>query len=386
MGEVRSAETSPQRMTRDRGRVDTSADGVPEIERRLLAADSFVLGRVAVGVTGRLHLSPRRGWGSVVVVLLGAGIRLGLPVTAALAFGQLAESPVPRWALIAVILGTLDAVGMYRHREANPAVRYFSALLGTLRRDEDVADLVGFTRRWYRLRYAAGFALVVALSVVLAGALTSPSRLADLPVGSILLLAMLAYEVGEIAFFTVGFMTPFLAREARYAHDLFWLNPVQSMPIRRELHAWAAGVGFVGIGVTVYVVLAVVLVSPGSPLMLPVVAAFTVVGYVGTAIALVSLRRSIATIAGRIRDENVEALERQIGAYRGRLDSLAPHESEELERLTRLYETVLAAPTSPRLSETLGHAARAMLAPTLTFLIAVSSEVYAERLFDRLLP
>jgi hypothetical protein len=386
VGEVRSAETSPQRLTRDGGRLGAPADGLPEIERRLLAADSFVLGRVAVGVTGRLHLNPRQGWGVVVVVLLGAGIRLGLPVTAALAFGQLAESPVTRWALIAVILGALDAVGMYRHREANPAVRYFSALLGTIGRHEDVADLVAFTRRWYRLPYAAGFALVVALLVLLASALTSPAGLADLPVGSLLLLTMLAYEVGEIAFFTVGFMTPFLAREARYAHDLFWLNPVQSTPIRHELHAWAAGVGFVGIGVTVYVVLAVVLVSPGSPLMLPVVAAFTVVGYVGTAIALVSLRRSIATIAGRIRDESIEVLERQIAAYRGRLDSLGPHESEELERLTGLYETVLAAPTSPRLSETLGHAARAMLAPTRTFLIAVSSEVYAERLFERLLP
>lgn len=386
--EVRTAETSPPRWTaHEGGRSPAFTADVHAIEGRLLSlSDVFVMARLATLASRRRPVDLRTGWGPVVVGVAGALLRVGMPVIAALAFGQLGESPVLRWALVAALLGALDATGTHRHRQSNPALQDFSALLWTMTRDEDAHDLLTFTRRWYRLRVSATFAATVALLVTLSCALTAPAALSALPVGSVVLLAMLAYEVGEIAFFMVGFMTPFLAREAQFDHRLFWLNPVESTPIRRVLRGWAAGVGFLGITITGYIVLAVVLVSPGSPLLLPVVAAFTVAGYFGTLIALVGLRRSIRTIAGRIRDESTETLQRHIDAYRGRLDSLAPHESEELERLVAMYQTVRAAPTTPRISETLGHAARAMLVPTLTFALAVSSEVYAERLLDQLLP
>ena len=391
MKEVRTAETSPsgslQRDAHEGGLSEALTADVREIEGRLVSvSDVFLMVRLASLASRRLSVDLYAGWGPVLVGVSGALARFGLPLVAALAFGQLGESPLLRWALIAAVLGALDATGMHRHRKSNPALQDFTALLWTLTEDGDAHDLVTFTRRWYRLRVSGTFATGIALFVIVACALAAPAAFPALPVGSIVLLAVLAYEVGEIAFFAVGFMTPFLAREARFNHRLFWLNPVESTPIRRVLHGWAAGIGFMGIGLTGYVVLAVLLVSPGSALLLPVVAAFTVAGYVATLIALVGLRRSIRTIAARIRDESIETLQRRIDAYRGRLDSLAPHESEELERLVTMYQTVRAAPTTPRPSETLGHAARAMLVPTLTFVLAVSSEVYAERLLDQILP
>jgi hypothetical protein len=43
-------------------------------------------------------------------------------------------------------------------------------------------------------------------------------------------------------------------------------------------------------------------------------------------------------------------------------------------------------PTSLSSSETLGHAGKALIVPTVGLLLAVMSEVYAERLLDQLLP
>lgn len=388
MKEVRTAVTSTPQLDADEGgRSEAFTADVREIEQRLVSvSDVFVMARLTSLASRRLPIDRDVGRGLVFVGIAGALIRLGLPLLAALAFGQLGESPVLRWALIAAILGTLDAGSAHRHRASNPAFHDFAALLRTIAHDDDTHDLVLFTRRWYRLRISAAFAASVALFVVLGCAIAAPVAFSALPFGSIVLLAMLAYEVGETAFFTVGFMTPFLAHEARFDHGLFWLNPVASTPVRRVLDAWARMVGLMGIGSTGYLVLAIFLVSPGSPLLLPVVAAFTIAGYVATIVALIWLRRSISTIAGRILDQGVETLERRISAYAARLDSLVPDESEELARLVLMYQTVRAAPTTPQAWETLGHAARGLLVPTLTFLVAVFSEVYAERLLDRLLP
>lgn len=387
MKDVRTADTSPPQDAHEGGRREAFTADVREIERRLVSvSDVFVMARLASLASRRLAINLDVGRGLVLVGVAGALIRLGLPVLAALAFGQLGESPVLRWALIAAILGTLDAGSTQRHRASNPAFHDFSALLRTIRHDDDRHELVMFTRRWYRLRVSAAFAAGVALCVLQACALAAPVAFSALPVGSVVLLGVLVYEVGETAFFTVGFMTPFLAREARFDHRLFWLNPVASTPVRRVLSAWARMVGLMGIGSTGYLVLAIFLVSPGSPLLLPVVAAFTLAGYVATIVALVGLRRSISAITGWILDQGTETLERRISAYEARLDSLAPHESEELARLVLMYKAVRAAPTTPHAWETLGHAARALLVPTLTFVLAVSSEVYAEHLLDRLLP
>lgn len=391
MEEVRTAETSPPSAAGPDAYSPVPSEAftaeVRGIERRLISmSEVYLMGRLATVASRRLGLDLTTGWGPVLAGAAGAALRLALPIVAALAFGQLGESPVLRWAVVAVVLGSLDAVGIHRHRQSNPAVQGFTALLWTITREEDVRDLHDFTRRRYRFGVSAGFAAGVALFVVLACALTAPTALTALPVGSIVLLSVLAYEIGEIAFFTVGFMTPLLLREARFDHELFWLDPLGSKPVRRVLQAWAGSVGFVGVGLTGYLLLAVVLVTPGSPLLLPVVAAFTIAGYVAMLIVLVGLRRSISTIAARVRDESTETLQHRIAAYRGRLDSLAPHEAEELDRLMRMYETVRSASTTPSTSATLGHAARAMLVPTLTFLLAVSSEVFAERLLDQFLP
>ena len=201
-----------------------------------------------------------------------------------------------------------------------------------------------------------------------------------------MLLGILAFERGEFAFTMVLLMPPLLARLGRCDHHLFWLSPVDSDPIRRMPAAVGRNMNYVGLLNTQYLAFAVVLVSFDSALVLPVVAVFTSTGYVTIAVVVLSVRRAVRTISTRIRDSDLAALEGRIDGFGTRLGSLTPAENDELRHLIETYRTVRDAPTVPGASETFGHAAKALVISTIGLLIAVLSEVYAERLLNQLVP
>jgi hypothetical protein len=216
--------------------------------------------------------------------------------------------------------------------------------------------------------------------------LVAPSAFAELPTGSVVLLGILAYELGEFVSLYIGFLPAFLAQLARSEHRLFWLNPLESDPVRRTLHSAGVNYSLVGLAVTQYVVLSVILVSLDSALLVPVAGTFTVIGYVAVGVAVVRTRSAVRTVATRVRDRHLSVLEDRIDGFGSRLGSLTPAENDELRHLVETYRSVRDVPTSPSTSETFGHAAKALLIPTLGFLLAIMSEVYAERLLDQLLP
>jgi hypothetical protein len=202
----------------------------------------------------------------------------------------------------------------------------------------------------------------------------------------VVLLGILAYEVGEFVFFGPGFMVPFLLREGRYDHRLPWLYPADAEPVRRTVHAWAGWVFVGGIAITVYVVFAALLVLPSWQVATAAVALFTVVGYLSTFASYFAVRSCVRSIAGRIRDRHLQQLRHRVEAIEPRLDRLSGAEAEELQYLVGVYAMVRDMPATPSTFETLGHAAKALVIPTLAFFLAVLSEVYAERLLDQVLP
>lgn len=123
-----------------------------------------------------------------------------------------------------------------------------------------------------------------------------------------------------------------------------------------------------------------------SPLVLPVVATFTAVGYLAVGTALVSIRRIVRALTRGVRDRHLAVLQDRIEGYGRRLGALSPAENDELRHLVETYRSVREMTNSPSTSETFGHAAKALFIPTLGLLIAVLTEVHAERLLDQFLP
>ncbi len=321
-------------------------------------------------------------------VLGGVGealVRFLVPLLAGLFAGDLGQSPVGTWVLITGLLGTVH-VATNLHSQNTELQSGLFALVDTLEHERDAHDLLAFTRRRWRIGITAVFGAGVSVTslVVIAG--TAPAAFGALPVGSVALLGILAFGLGDIAYLYLSFMPGFLARVGRAEHRLFWLSPLDSEPVRRTLQASGSAVGVVGLAVTLYIVLSALAVGLDSPLVLPVVATFTAVGYLAVGTALVSIRRNVRALTRGVRDRHLAVLQDRIEGYGHRLGALSPAENDELRHLVETYRSVRDAPTKPSASESFGQAARALLIPTLGFFLAVLSEVYAERLLDQVLP
>ena len=369
-------------------RSDAREVALAEIQARLTSlSGAYVSGRVAVLLARHLGLDLQRPRGALAVGLATGAIRFLAPVAVTLALaGWDSAVPVWRWALFAGVAGGLDGMGTRRHREGGARIHDYTSLLSTIERESDARELLAFVRRWCRFRVSAPMAATVAAVVLVGCAAGAPAEFAALPVGSVVLLGILAYEVGEFVFFGPGLMVPFLLKEGHYEHRLPWLYPADAEPVRRTVHAWAGWVFLGGIVITVYVAFAALLVLPSWPVATAAVALFTVVGYLSTFASYFAVRSCVRSIASRIRDRHLQQLRDRVDVSEPALGRLSGAEAEELQHLVGIYAMVRDMPTTPSTSETLGHAAKALVIPTLAFFLAVLSEVYVERLLDQVLP
>ena len=365
---------------------------VEEIRRRLWSSDINPLAALAGLARRRLGLPPRRYTTWMLAGFFGIGTRLALALLATAIAGRSLAIPSGRWAVILLFSGLLDATAVSRtplpdmpvSAPARRGMDDWTALLPTIEQESDLQDLAAFARRWVRPPVATTVGVAVASVVLAACWLLAPDGFRELPAGSIVLLILLLADFGTT---TVNpFNSAVFTREARYDHRLFWPSPADSPQVQRATRTTAV-FGFVtGLWVTIYLVLAVVLVSRGSPLVLPLSGAFIVIGYLWAFASAASLRSAVQRIVQRSRNRWLERLRRRIEAFEPRFDDLSAEESEQVHRLIDLHNMIRDAPTTPTTTHTLIRSAAGLIVPTIVFVITVFGEVSAERFLDAILP
>lgn len=391
-------------MTSIASRSVTAREGPPRGEafevhareiRRHLGSDIFLATRLEWLMLRLLGLDRSISIAPIVGGLAGMSIRLLIPLAVTAATGQWTGIFWEAWLLIALLLGIADAWSLRRHvlragADSGPMngrgrmLQELTGLVPRLEHPTDLRQLAGFVRRWYNIRASAGIATGVALTMLVACVAVTPSGMSGLPAGSVALLALLLYEFGELAFQTL-FSIPFMAREARYDHDLFWPSPVDSIEVRGEMRAWATMQFMVGVGVTLSLVLAVLLVGLDSPLVTPLAAGFIGWGYATTIGSMVGVRVSVGRIVATARERNLAALQSRIDDFGPPFAERSPAAAARVEHLVALHRAIREAPTSPSASRTLLHTMVALVIPTAMFIVSVFGEVMAERLFESVL-
>jgi hypothetical protein len=365
---------------------------VEDIRKQLGSDILFLFPRLEDQIRRRLGVAPLSAEAAALAGLTGLGIRLGLALFATALVGQWAATPWGPWAVILVAYVLYDATQPLRTPPpdvpSGPRIRRmvedWTALLPTIVRKSDLRDLADFTRRWNRLPVAAAIGVTVATIMLGACWLFTPTAMSELPAGSIVLLAILLYDFGAVAVNPIDGAV--MAREARYDHHLFWPSPVDSPEVQKAMRM-VTFFGFAtGMWMTIYLVLAVVLVSWNSPLVLPLAVGFIVLGYLTTIGKTLALRASIQKIVERIRDQRLHGLQNRIDAFGPRYTDLSPQESEQLRDLLTLHDKIRDAPTTPTTTHTVMHALVGLIIPTVLFVVAVFGEVYAERILDAILP
>ncbi|MEN8235802.1 MAG: hypothetical protein ABFR89_12880 [Actinomycetota bacterium] len=215
----------------------------------------------------------------------------------------------------------------------------------------------------------------------------APDAVGELPVGSIVLLAWLLFDFGATAIhFGVVLSWAVLARESRYDHRLFWPSPADSPEVKKAMRQVTTQGSATGFWITVFLVLTVVLVAWDSPLVFPLGAGFIVIGYFVLFGAALSNRSSVQRIVQGFREQRLEKLRERIDDFEPNYTDLSPQEAQELRDLLFLHDKIRDAPAAPTNTRTVMHTAVGLIIPTILFLATVFGEVYAERIFDTILP
>ncbi|HSL26073.1 MAG TPA: hypothetical protein VLA54_07290 [Acidimicrobiia bacterium] len=367
---------------------------VEDIRRRYGSDIPFPIRHLEDLIRRRLGVAPLSGAAAALAGLLGIGIRLGVALLATVLVGDWAGIPWGRWMPILVFYCLLDATARLTMPPLDVpasavnkrAVDDYMALLPTIVRESDLQDLDEFTRRRYRPSTTAVVGVAVAAIMLLACWWFSPTALGELPPGSIVLLGFVLYDFGAVIIGSGFFEWLFKAREARYDHHLFWPSPVDSPEVQKALGMTTVFGITTGFWITIYLVLALVLVGWGSPLVPPIAVGFIVLGYLTTIGQALGVRANIKKIVQRERDRRLRGLQHRIDAFGPRYTHLSLRESEQLGHLIDLHDRIRDAPTTPTTTRTVMHAAVALIIPTIMFVVTVFGEVYAERVLDAILP
>ncbi|HEX6302462.1 MAG TPA: hypothetical protein VF148_18585 [Acidimicrobiia bacterium] len=367
---------------------------VDDIRRRYGSDIPIPFSRTEDLIRRRLGLAPLTVGAAVLSGLVGVGIRLAVALLATALIGEWAGIPWGRWVPILVFLGLYDATQPMRMPpldippgpRVERVMKDYMALLPTIVHESDLEDLADFSRRWYRLSASAAMGVAVAAIMLLTFWWYTPTALAELPAGSIVLLGFVLYDFGAVAIGSGLLEWAFRARQARYDHHLFWPSPADSPEVQKEMRT-VTSLGFAtGMWITLYAVLALVLVGWDSPLVLPVAAGFIVIGYLTTIGEALGTRASIQKIVKRVRDQRLQGLQDRIDGFGPSYTDLSPLESEQLRGLMDLHDRIRDAPTTPTTTRTVMHTALGLMIPTIMFVVTVFGEVYAERFLNAILP
>jgi hypothetical protein len=368
---------------------------VEKLRREYFGTGGVFLPGLQKRIRRRLRLAPMGPGATLVAGLTGSGIRLLVALFVTALFGQWAEIPWGRWAIILAACFASEADNAWTDLplDVEPPKRYrrfmedWTALLPTIVREADVRDLANFTRRWLRLPVMVAAGSAVAAMMLLACGLFTPDALGELPAGSIVLLAWLLVDfgIGPIYWGNL-FNRAFTAREARYDHHLFWPSPADSPEVHKVMRKTTVQGFAAGMYTTFFLVLTVVLVGWDSSLVPPLAVGFVVIGYLTTIGLAVGNRASVRKIIERSRQQRLALFRSRIDAFEPRMVDLSPGESEQLRTLLFLHDKIRDAPTSTTTAQTALRTAAGLLIPTIAFVITVFGEVSAERLLDAILP
>jgi hypothetical protein len=366
--------------------------GVAEIRRRYGSDTVQLFPRLESRIGRRLGLAPLGAGAAVLAGLAGVVIRLSVALLVTVLAGQWAGISWGRWAVLLTALGLMDAwrtqiappLDVEPRPDARRIVEGWTALLPTIARASDVEDLAAFTRRWLRLSVAVVTGVALTALILLGCWQVAPTGMTELHPGSLALLAFLLYEFGTMVFGQL-FWWALIRRESGYDHDLFGLSPADSPEVRTARQQMPRQSFEFGGTFTLMLVLAWVLTSWDSPLVLPLGAAFLLIGYLTIIGAALGDRAAIRRIVERSRDQQLERLQQQIQPYWSRYTELTAQEAEQLRGLAELHTLIRDAPTTGT-TRTLWRTAAGLLLPTLVFALTVLAEVSAERFLDTILP
>lgn len=366
---------SSQRSEADNARLRALAAAYSE---RHTGMENYVLSwRLAFSLIRAFDLDPRGTSGRLANLALIVALLFGVPVLVSAATGHWSTAPLRTWILVAGLFGVLGAV-IYAPLRA--AIDEFTSLHRLMADGDGLARLVAWDRRWFNLRVsipaAGGFAAGM-LALLLAR--VDASR-APLDPGTVVIAAMLIYEVGEVLFTVIllGLESRLLDR---YDYDLYRLSPIDSVGMQRSIRGSNRLGLLVGMVATTIIVGFLILLADQAALVGQIALALLALAYVATALGVLLPRLAMKRIVLAEKERELAPLQERLDDLAGRLGSLTEREDKELVRLRETHDLIRRSGESVLPLSSVGQLLSSLIIPTTTVVLSQAGREFILRLF-----
>ena len=365
---------------------DTRSDSVRALAEQYAARhttlENYALGWfTAFGLLRRLGIDPFSWRGRLATGWLGVNVFLGLPVLITAVTGQWADAPFETWAVTAVYFGAVLAsvYGLFQG-----AVCDLISLHCTMVDESGLQRLIAWDLRWYRIRTTVLVATAFALAVLVPLFFIERGMSgAAVPVGTIVVSALLLYQTGENSYvtFMLGIESRILAA---YDYELYRLSPIDSVALRRSIRGYNQLGLLQSLFVTTFIILFAFLLPADSNLIAPIALILLLVAYLAIGFGVLVPRLAFQRLVQAEKEREMAPLQRRMNHLSSRLRELTAEEYAELKRLDEMHNKIRDSSENLLPLATIGQIVGTLLLPTVTTIAAVAGEAYLVRLLGRL--
>jgi hypothetical protein len=347
---------------------------------RHTAMENYVLSlRVGFAIIRALGLDPRALGGRIAHLVLVAALLFAVPAAVAAASGEWARAPLGTWVLVALLFGVL-ASGIY-----TPLRRSIDEFLALHRSMADVAGLerlVAWERRWFNLKVSVPAAAIFAAGMLaLLIARMDDASLAPLVTGTVVVAAMLIYEVGEVLFTVV--MLGIESRQlGRHDYDLYRLSPIDSVAIQRSIRGSNRLGLLVGLVATTIIVGFLLLLADQAALVGMIALWLLGLAYVGTAFGVLLPRLAMKRVVVAEKERELAPLQERLDEMAGRLGGLSELEDKEFVRLRETHDAIRRSGENVLPWSSVGQLLSSLVIPTIAVALSTAGREFIRRLLD----
>lgn len=361
---------------------DRIALGDEYYEREGTIANYVLMVAIPWGAMRRAGIDPASPRGDLLTGLWKFTAYLVLPLVVALVSGTVDDAPLLAWVVVAAVFG-------YGGWSAPRDIRKVTAQLTSLARCMSDVDglraLVRFSRRWYSLRFVVPASLAfVAVVTAFLPVWRAGGEGADVTPGSVAVLLLLLYDVGEIVSTSILQLYEFrLLRDRRF--ELQTVSPFETPCVQETIRGANSAALDGALMATWYLVATLILLPHDATAVLPIAAAIFTASYLSIFVTIAYVRRVVAGIVVEEKARRLAELGGRIDALLSRVPDLSPGEERQLDQLRKARDLVAEAPTARPVWGTVGRFVATVLIPTLSFVAAAAAEGYIERVLNQVL-
>lgn len=337
---------------------------------------------ISFKILKRLKVNSQSRLAKFIVFFFCVVVLLGFPLIITAVLDQWDSAPIGSWAGIAVIFGLIGAGSFNIYYEIGLNV---SSIGHNVVDEEAIQRQIAWDKFWFSLPIGGTVGMITA-TIIVASLVFYNQQITGvvIPVSSLLVIGILSYQIGEVAFFNM--MMCFEARNfANMEHVLYRFNPLETDNLQRAI------TGYNQFGILTSLVMAIFIAS--SAILLPDYAYLTnptwiiliLAVYLIVILAVILPRSYIQKIVKQTKKKELEPIRQKLNIMFDRLIDLNKEEYDEMLRLEKVQTMVSEAPESCLPYNTIGRVFGTLVLPTLTFILAVLSEVYLSVLLEKII-